>query len=101
MDFILLWTRGAENVFTEAFQTESYVLAQGKMLNAAMVYRVHEREVIEVFLNLYDLPTRSELNETHRRIYELRKEVKTLHKEIEALRKTVAEKEKEVDGGES
>ena len=100
-DFILLWTRGAENVFTEAFQTESYVLAQGKMLNAAMVYRVHEREVIEVFLNLYDLPTRSELNETHRRIYELRKQVKTLHKEIEALRKTVAKNEIEVDGGES
>jgi len=96
-DFILLWTRGAEQVFTEAFQTESYVLAQGKMLNAAMVYRIHEGEIIEVFLNLYDLPTRSELDETHRRIYELRKEVKTLHKEIEALRKS-AEMAKEAKG---
>jgi len=93
-DFVLLWTRGAEQVFTEAFQTESYVLAQGKMLNAALAYRVHEREIIEVFLNLYDLPTRSELDETHRRIYELRKEVK-------ALKKTIAELKTEAEGGAS
>jgi class III poly(R)-hydroxyalkanoic acid synthase PhaE subunit len=91
-DFVLLWTRGAEQVFTDAFQTEKYVLAQGQMLNAAMAYRVHEREIIEVLLNLYDLPTRSELDETHRRIYELRKEVK-------ALKKTIAEMETGADGG--
>lgn len=85
-DFVLLWTRGAEKVFTDAFQTERYVLAQGQMLNAAMKYRVHEREIIEVFLNLYDLPTRSELDETHRRIYELRKEVKALKNAIAELK---------------
>ncbi len=93
-DFVLLWTRGAEQVFTDAFQTERYVLAQGQMLNAAMTYRIHEREIIEVFLNLYDLPTRSELDETHRRIYELRKEVK-------ALKKTIAELKTGAEGGAS
>jgi len=91
-DFVLLWTRGAEDVFTQAFQTEDYVLAQGQMLNAAMAYRVREREIIEVFLKLYDLPTRSELDETHRRIYELRKEVK-------ALKKTIAELTPLQEGG--
>ena len=100
-DFVLLWTRGAEKVFTDAFQTDSYVLAQGQMLNAAMTYRVREREVIEVFLELYDLPTRSELDETHRRIYELRKEVKALRKEADALRKTVAAINAEGEGGTS
>jgi class III poly(R)-hydroxyalkanoic acid synthase PhaE subunit len=90
-DFVLLWTRGAEDVFTDAFRTEAYVLAQGQMLNAAMAYRVREREIIEVFLKVYDLPTRSELDETHRRIYELRREVKALRKEAGALKKTIAE----------
>jgi class III poly(R)-hydroxyalkanoic acid synthase PhaE subunit len=93
-DFVLLWTRGAEQVFTDAFQKEKYVLAQGGMLNAAMDYRVQEREIIEVFLNLYDLPTRSELDETHRRLYELRKEVKT-------LKKAIAELKAGLDGGAS
>jgi len=93
-DFVLLWTRGAEKVFTDGFQTERYVLAQGQMLNSAMAYRVHEREIIEVFLNLYDLPTRTELDETHRRLYELRKEVK-------ALKKTIADLKTGADGGAS
>ncbi len=100
-DFILLWTRGAENVFTEAFRTDEYVLAQGQMLNTALAYRVREREIIEVFLKLYDLPTRSELDETHRRIYELRKEVKALHKELEAHKKTIAEITPQPEGDQS
>jgi class III poly(R)-hydroxyalkanoic acid synthase PhaE subunit len=87
-DLVLLWTRGAETVFTEAFRTENYVLAQGKMLNAAMTYRIREREIIEEYLKLYDLPTRSELDEAHRRIYELRKEVKALKKALNNITET-------------
>jgi class III poly(R)-hydroxyalkanoic acid synthase PhaE subunit len=114
-DFVLLWTRGAEDVFTQAFRTEDYVLAQGQMLNAAMAYRLREREIIEVFLKLYDLPTRSELDETHRRIYELRKGSKKLRSELTALqaevnrlrtesrtfKKNIAELSDQVEGGQS
>jgi class III poly(R)-hydroxyalkanoic acid synthase PhaE subunit len=84
-DLILLWTRGAEEVFTENFRGETYVLAQGKMLNASMKYRERERAILETFLNLYNLPTRSELDEAHRRIYELRKQVKALQKAVADL----------------
>jgi class III poly(R)-hydroxyalkanoic acid synthase PhaE subunit len=81
-DLLKLWTQEAEEVFTETFRTDDYVLAQGKMLNSAMAYRMKERVIIEEFLQIYDLPTRSELDETHRRIYELRKEVKELKKAL-------------------
>lgn len=84
-DLILLWTRGAEQVFTDAFRSDKYVLAQGKLLSASMTYRMREREIIEVFLKMYDLPTRSELDEAHRRIYELRKEAKALKKALAKL----------------
>ena len=47
-------------------------------MNSAMTYRVHEREIVEAFLKFSHLPSRSELDEAHRRIYELRKEVKEL-----------------------
>lgn len=85
-DLLLLWTRGAEKIFVDTFQTEPYVRAQGKMLNAAMAYRLKERVIIEEFLKFYDLPTRTELDETHRRIYELRKEVKALRRELGELK---------------
>jgi class III poly(R)-hydroxyalkanoic acid synthase PhaE subunit len=89
---ILLWTRGAEKIFTHAFRTERYVLAQGRMLNAAMEQRSRQREILEIFLQALDLPTRTELDETHHRIYELRKEVKTLKKELASLRKQESNK---------
>jgi len=50
-----------------------------------MSYRLREREIVEVWLQMYDLPTRSELDEAHRRIYELRKEVKTLKRALAEL----------------
>lgn len=81
-ELVLLWTRGAERVFTDAFRTERYTLAQGKLLNATMHYRLCQREIIEEYLKAYDLPTRSELDEAHRRIYQLRREVKALKKRV-------------------
>lgn len=86
-DIILLWTRSAEQVFTEIFRSDKYVLTQGKLINASMAYRIRERTILEELFKLYDLPTRSELDEAHRRIYELRKQVKTLNKALAELRK--------------
>jgi len=85
-DLTLLWTRGAETIFSEAFQGQDYVLAQGKMLNAAMDLRIRQRELMDVFLQSLDLPTRAEMDEAHRRIYELRKEIKILKKELREMK---------------
>lgn len=86
---MLMWTRGAEEIFTRTFREERYTLVQGKMLNAAMEYRKQQRMIMEEYLNSMDLPTRSELDETHRRVYELRKEVKQLKKEISRLNQEI------------
>ena len=84
-DLVTLWTRGAENVFLEAFRTERYTLARGKFLNANMQYRISQRRIMEKYMESFDMPTRSEVDEAHRRIYELRKEVKVLKKQLNAL----------------
>lgn len=84
-DLVTLWTRGAENVFLEAFRTERYTLAQGKFLNANMEYRLSQRRIMEEYLEAFDMPTRSEVDEAHRRIYELRKEVKALKKQLNGM----------------
>ena len=85
-ELTLLWTRGAEEIFSKAFQGEEYVLAQGKMLNAGMDLRIKQRQVMEVYLKSFDLPTRDEIDDAHRRIYELRKEVKELKKELHEMK---------------
>jgi len=89
-NLVKFWTRSAENVFLEAFRTERYTLAQGKLLNANMQYRICQRRIVEKYLEAFDMPTRSEVDEAHKRIYELRKEVKALKKQMKQMQEASA-----------
>ena len=89
-DLVTFWTRSAENVFLEAFRTERYTLSQGKLLNANMQFRIAQRRVMEEYLEALDMPTRSEVDEAHKRIYELRKEVKALKAQIKEMQDALA-----------
>lgn len=80
-----LWSSIADSVFKDVFRSEKYIQVQGRLINAAMAYRVKQREIMEVILTINDLPTRSELDEAHQLIYALRKEVKALKKQINQL----------------
>jgi polyhydroxyalkanoate synthesis regulator phasin len=48
-----------------------------------VIYRLYQQQLMEVFLKRYDLPTRSQVDEIHRSIYELHKEIKSLKKALE------------------
>lgn len=85
-ELVMLWTRGAERIFLDAFRSERYTLAQGKLLNSTMQYRIAQGHILEEYLELFGLPTRGEVDEAHRRIYELRKEVKALKKQVAELK---------------
>ena len=75
-----VWSRVFDRVFAQTFRSEDALQNKGKFLNAAITYKLHQQQLIEVFLKMNDLPTRSEVDEIHRSIYELRKEIKTLKK---------------------
>ena len=81
-----LWVACAERAYFEIASTESFAEIQGKLVNAAMHYRVHERELAEVFVKAMHMPTRGELDDAYRHIHELRREVKRLRREMEDLR---------------
>ena len=75
---LFLWLDVVDENFLGVFRSEQYIRLQGRLMNTAMTYRVHEREIVEAFLKFSHLPSRGELDEAHRRIYELRKELKEL-----------------------
>jgi len=76
--------RVADPVFAEIFSSDEFVRAQGRLLNASMAYTIRQREIVEQFLKISDIPTRSEVDEVHQTLYLQRKEIK-------ALKKTLAE----------
>ena len=57
------------------------------MVTAAMRYRMAERTLVETFLKMTDIPSRSELDEAFQEIYALRRELRALRRELGASRR--------------
>jgi polyhydroxyalkanoate synthase subunit PhaE len=77
-----VWSSVFDRIFAQTFRSENAIEVQGNFLNSAMSYRLYQQQLMDVFLKMYDLPTRSEVDEVHRTIYELRKEIKSLKKAL-------------------
>lgn len=80
-----VWTEVADRVFHEAFCKEDNLKIRGKFLNALNTYRIRQQELTELWMKLLNVPVpvRSEVDEIHKNLYELRKEVKRLKKALE------------------
>lgn len=78
-----VWSNVFDRVFAQTFRSEDALEVQGNFLNSAMTYRLYQQQLMEVFLKMYDLPTRSKVDEIHHGIYELRKKIKSLKKALQ------------------
>ncbi|MBD1914675.1 MULTISPECIES: poly(R)-hydroxyalkanoic acid synthase subunit PhaE [Cyanophyceae] len=73
-----VWSRLFDQVFAQIFRTPEALNIQRKSLNSALQFRLQQQKLAEIILKFYDLPTRNEIDDIHRSIYELRKAIKTL-----------------------
>ncbi len=80
-----LWLDVADQVFTEMLASDEHIQLQNEVSGAGLKYRIEMQKVTEMFLKNFNLPTRSELDDTYRTLYQLRKEVKTLKKTVAEL----------------
>ncbi|WP_416672985.1 class III poly(R)-hydroxyalkanoic acid synthase subunit PhaE [Egbenema bharatensis] len=76
--FQQLWSQTADQIFDQAFCSEDNLRVRGKFLNAVNQYKLCQQELIETYMQMLNLPTRSEVDEVHKNIYDLRKEIKHL-----------------------
>jgi poly[(R)-3-hydroxyalkanoate] polymerase subunit PhaE len=53
------------------------------MTRSATEYRLQEREIAEAFCAMHHIPTRTEMDEVQRAVYELRRELRALHRKDE------------------
>lgn len=82
-DLLALWTEVGERAMVEDLGSDEYARVQGRFLNAAMAFRLREREMVEPLFQASHIPTRREMEEVTRGIYELRKEVRRLERRLE------------------
>jgi class III poly(R)-hydroxyalkanoic acid synthase PhaE subunit len=77
-----LWMDTIDHTFSKLYKSEEYLDVQQELSTAVMKYRLQEQEITEIVLKALNLPTRSELDDAYRSLYELRKEVKAIKKAL-------------------
>ena len=72
----------ADRIFEETFRQDDNLRIRGNFINKLNSYRLQQQILMEEWMKLMNLPTRSEIDEVHQNIYSLRKEVKQLKKQL-------------------
>jgi polyhydroxyalkanoate synthase subunit PhaE len=80
------WTSILNQKLQTVQRSEQFLSAQRKMLDALLSSRAREREVIEAITNAFDLPTRTELDDAHGTLHNLKREVRALRRELESMK---------------
>jgi len=85
-----LWVEIGDRELTELFATERYANAQANLVNTSMTLRLKQRNLLEDWLHSNDMPTRSDVDEAHKVIHDLRKEVRALKKTLGTVQNDVS-----------
>ena len=78
--FLRGWTAALDEATHESMQSDAGLALTAEMSRAATSLRIAQNRAVEVFSELYNIPTRAEVDEAYRLIHELRKELRTLKK---------------------
>ena len=78
--FLRGWTAALDEAAHQAMQAEAGLALTAEVNRAATSLRLAQNRAVDVFSELYNIPTRAELDEAYRLIHELRKEVRALKK---------------------
>ena len=75
-----LWLEIANRTLLETHRSEPFLAAQGELLRHGMDFLLAEREMVESMAEPAGLPTRTEVDEVHLSVQELKRRVRALEK---------------------
>lgn len=79
-----LWTDIANRQLLETQRSEPYLRTQREMIRATTDLRLAQQELVEHLGKQYGLPTRTELDDLHRTVTEMRRELRKLRRANQA-----------------
>jgi hypothetical protein len=79
---LALWTETANTQLLETQHAEPFLQSQAATIRAATELRLAQQDLVEHFGTQYGFPTRTELDDVHRSVTELRREMRALRREM-------------------
>jgi hypothetical protein len=78
---LALWTETANEQLLETQRSEPFLQSQAALIRATTALRLAQQELVEHFGKQYGFPTRTELDDVHRTVTELRRELRAMRRE--------------------
>jgi polyhydroxyalkanoate synthase subunit PhaE len=79
---LALWTETANQQLLETQRSEPFLQTQAAMIRATTDLRLVQQELVEHVGKQYGFPTRSELDDVHRTVTDLRREVRVMRRHL-------------------
>ena len=84
-----LWIDCGEEAYAEVVATPDFPHLQAQMVNALMRLKKHEQAMMDEVMTAMSIPTRKEVDTTHKRVYDLQRQLCTLQDKLEDLTETL------------
>lgn len=81
--FYNLWIDCAEKAYGEFSMAPEFTTAQSQLTNALFAMKRQEQKMVEEFLSALNMPTRGELDTSHRRVHELQRRLWRMEQDLE------------------
>ena len=85
-DLYVLWVDCSEEANASFVKGQTYQGASARMTNALMRLQNHVQAMTDELLTAFNVPTRKEVNSTHRQVHLLKRRIQTLENELKVLR---------------
>lgn len=82
-----LWIGVANDTLVETHRTPEFLEAQRRLTRSSTECRLAEREIAEAYCEIHQIPTRTEVDELSRAVYELRRDLRALTKSMQGASK--------------
>jgi hypothetical protein len=81
---LAVWTETANQQLLETQRSEPFLQSQAAMIRATTDLRMAQQDLVEHFGKQYGFPTRTELDDVHRTVTELRRELRAIRRQQHA-----------------
>lgn len=85
---LALWTDTANQQLLETQRSEPFLQTQAAMIRATTELRLIQQELVEHVGKQYGFPTRSELDDVHRTVTDLRREMRVMRRQLASVAAT-------------
>jgi hypothetical protein len=96
-DSINGWLKIANKQLLATQRSPEFLEAQKELVAAATNFKHKTRELVEDWSETFDIPTRSEVNDLHRTVHELKKELRVLKNQVATLQQSASQNAKPND----